>query len=113
MRPSITKKILLIVGVVCFISSQGYGQEVDSVLVQKLLTRYACKSCHLMKSMPVGPGWLEMAQREYTRAEFINLIGNPKPENWPDYPPMTPMAYVLEKDLEKIYNWMLTLKKDE
>jgi len=26
---------------------------------------------------------------------------------------MTPMAYVLEKDLEKIYNWMLTLKKDE
>ena len=88
------------------------AQNVDSVQVQNLLSRYACKSCHFMKSMPVGPGWVEMAQRNYTLKQFVQLMAEPKPENWPDYPPMTPMPYVPEKDLEKIYQWMLTLKEE-
>ncbi len=88
------------------------AQEADSVLVQKLLTRYACKSCHFMDSKPVGPGWIDIAARDYSKDQFIKLVGEPKPENWPDYPVMAPMGYVPQKDLEKIYNWVKTLKKD-
>ncbi|MEJ2004647.1 MAG: cytochrome C [Cyclobacteriaceae bacterium] len=104
-------KNIFLSGFFClFMISAASAQEVDSVQVQKLLTRYACKSCHFMESKPVGPGWKEIAERGYTKAEFIKLIEEPKPENWPKYPPMTPMGYVPDKDLEKIYNWVKTLK---
>jgi len=108
MKKKIFLSALLLIGLITLANAQ----QVDSVQVQKLLTRYACKSCHFMDSKPVGPGWVDIAAKGYSQAEFVKLVGEPKPENWPNYPAMAPMGYVPEKDLQKIYNWVRTLKKD-
>ncbi len=93
--------------------SESAPAEVDSVQVQNLLNRYACASCHSMESKPVGPGWPEIAARDYTVEQFKMLVATPQPENWPDYTPMAPMGYVPEGDLEKIYAWMSGLPAGE
>ena len=102
--------LLLIVMCAAFIQDVN-AQQVDSVAVQKLIKRYACGSCHMMKPMQVGPSWPQIAARKHTQKEFIALTANPKPENWPDFPPMAPMGYVPEKDLILIYQWVKTLEK--
>ena len=91
--------------------AEAATDQVDSVQVQNLLNRYACASCHSMESKPVGPGWPEIAARDYSVEQFKTLVANPQPENWPDYTPMAPMGYVPESDLTLIYQWVKTLEK--
>jgi cytochrome c len=39
------------------------------------------------------------------------LIANPKPSNWPGYPPMAAMKNVPKDDAIKIATWINSLRK--
>ncbi|WP_373399456.1 hypothetical protein V8V91_07035 [Algoriphagus halophilus] len=52
-----------------------------------------------------------MAERGYTPEQIVELIYNPKPENWPGYAtPMAPMPQVKREDALKIARWINSLK---
>lgn len=84
------------------------GTEV-SADIKKLLAKNTCLGCHKVDKKLVGPAYVEVAKRGYSKEELIALIKNPVPENWPDYPPMAPMEWVADDELERIADWMLTL----
>lgn len=77
--------------------------------VKKLLAKNTCLGCHKLDKKLVGPSYLEVAERGYTKEELIALIRQPKPEHWPDYPPMAPMEWVAGEDLEVIAGWLAEL----
>src|SRR5215212_1154272 len=58
--------------------------------VSALLEKYTCRNCHKADEKLIGPAYKEVALKGYRDAEIVNLIYNPKPENWPGYPPMLP-----------------------
>ena len=62
-----------------------------------------------MDSKLVGPSFLAIAQRGYTGRDLVQLIKEPVPENWSDYPPMAPMAWVEEEQLEAMAAWITSL----
>lgn len=70
--------------------------------ISKLLTQYACLACHKADAKVIGPAYVDVAKKKYTNAQIVALIYNPKPANWPGYPPMSPMKNVPEKDALKI-----------
>ncbi len=76
-----------------------------------LLTKHTCAACHKINERSVGPAYAEVAKRKYTTAQIVALVHNPKPENWPDYTPMAPMAHVPKRDIEKIAIWINSLRK--
>jgi len=76
-----------------------------------LLTKHTCAACHKINERSVGPAYSEVAKRKYTVAQIVALVHNPKPEHWPDYTPMAPMAHVPKKDIEKIAVWINSLRK--
>ena len=77
--------------------------------MKSLLAKNTCLGCHKMDSKLVGPSFLAIAQRGYTEKELIQLIKEPVPENWSDYPPMAPMAWVEEEQLEAMAAWITSL----
>jgi cytochrome c551/c552 len=76
-----------------------------------LLTKHTCAACHKINERSVGPPYAEVAKRKYSVAQIVSLVQNPKPEHWPDYTPMAPMAHVPKKDIEKIAIWINSLRK--
>jgi len=60
----------------------------------------------------VGPSFLAIAQRGYTEKELVQLIKEPVPENWSDYPPMAPMAWVEKEQLEAMAAWITSLPQE-
>ena len=76
-----------------------------------LLTKHTCTACHKISERSVGPAYTEVAKRKYTTAQIVSLVHSPKPEHWPDYTPMAPMAHVPKKDIEKIAIWINSLRK--
>lgn len=79
--------------------------------VNALLSKYTCLACHKTKERAVGPPYAEIAKRKYSIQKIVQLIYEPKPENWPDYStPMAPMPHVPKKDAEKIAAWINSLK---
>ncbi len=79
--------------------------------VAPLLTSYTCTACHNTDKRQVGPGFKEVAKRNYTNEQIVDLIHNPKPSNWPDYATeMPPMPQVEEEDALKIAAWINSLK---
>lgn len=88
------------------------GVEVPSE-VKKLLATNTCLGCHKVDKKLVGPAYLEVAKRGYSQEELVALIRNPKPENWPDYPPMAPMEWVADEDLATIASWIVSLNDAE
>jgi cytochrome c551/c552 len=76
-----------------------------------LLTKHTCAACHKINERSVGPPYTEVAKRKYSVAQIVSLVQNPKPEHWPDYTPMAPMAHVPKKDIEKIAVWINSLRK--
>ena len=76
-----------------------------------LLTKHTCAACHKINERSVGPAYTEVAKRKYSVAQIVALVQSPKPEHWPDYTPMAPMAHVPKKDIEKIATWINSLRK--
>ncbi|KAA3439217.1 c-type cytochrome [Rufibacter hautae] len=79
--------------------------------VKPLLAKNTCLACHTVEKKQVGPGFREIAKRRYTNQKIVDLIHNPKPENWPNYAtPMPPMPQVPKSEALKIAAWINTLK---
>ncbi|MDR8389921.1 hypothetical protein NC796_02145 [Aliifodinibius sp. S!AR15-10] len=80
--------------------------------VKPLLTKYTCTACHNRDVRQVGPAFSEIAQRNYTEEEMVELIYNPDLSNWPDFATaMPPMTNVPEKEAIKIAEWIISLNE--
>lgn len=77
--------------------------------IQALLQQHTCLTCHKVEEKLVGPAYKQVALRNYTNEEIVELIYEPKPENWPDYPPMAALPNVPEEDALKIAAWINSL----
>ena len=78
--------------------------------IKTLLAKNTCVACHAPNKKVVGPGFNEIAKRKYTPEKIVELIYNPKPENWPGYAtPMAPMPQVKREDALKIARWINSL----
>ena len=79
--------------------------------VEGLLAKHTCASCHNIDKKQVGPSYKEIAKRGNSVNQLVELMLNPKPQNWPDYATiMPPMAHVPKADLTKIAQWIESLK---
>ncbi|MFD2572853.1 c-type cytochrome [Spirosoma soli] len=78
--------------------------------VKGLLSRHTCLACHQANKRQVGPAYSDVAKRKYTNDQIVELIYNPKPQNWPDYATeMPPMPQVPKADALKIAAWINSL----
>ncbi|WP_207435776.1 c-type cytochrome [Sabulibacter ruber] len=78
--------------------------------VQPLLAKNTCLACHNIDKRQVGPPFKEVARRNYSNQRIVELIHNPKPENWPNYAtPMPPMPQVPKSEALKIAAWINSL----
>lgn len=90
------------------VASNGIPSEAE---IKTLLAKNTCVACHAPNKKVVGPGFNEVAKRGYTPEKIVELIYNPKPENWPGYAtPMAPMPQVKREDALKIARWINSLK---
>jgi cytochrome c551/c552 len=76
--------------------------------IKSLLAKNTCTACHQKDKKQVGPAYVDVAKRNYTPDKMVELIYNPKPENWPDY--ATPMPQVPREEALKIARWINSLK---
>lgn len=80
--------------------------------IKPLLAKNTCLACHNPTTRQVGPSFAEIAKRKYSNEQILELIYNPKPENWPGYAtPMPPMPQVPKEEVMKIASWINTLTK--
>ena len=78
--------------------------------VKGLLSRHTCSACHQANKRQVGPAFADVAKRKYTNDQIVELIYNPKPQNWPEYATeMPPMPQVPKADALKIAAWINSL----
>ena len=77
--------------------------------VSALLNKHACLACHQAYDKVIGPAYAEVAKKKYTADQIVELVHNPKPEHWPGYPPMAPLAHVPKADIIVIANWINSL----
>ena len=78
--------------------------------VKGLLVNYTCNACHTTRNKQIGPGYIEIAKRNYSNEKIVELIHNPQPQNWPDYETaMLPMPQVTNEDAIKIAAWINSL----
>ena len=89
------------------------GKEVlDFEAVKPLLAKNTCTACHDNDKRQIGPAFTEVAKRNYSNEQIVELIHTPKPENWPDYAtPMPPMPQVPKEEALKIATWINSLNK--
>lgn len=77
--------------------------------INELLNKHTCLTCHAATEKIVGPAYTEVAKLTYTDEQIVALIKAPKPEHWPDYPPMAPLPNVPDEDALKIAAWINSL----
>jgi cytochrome c551/c552 len=78
--------------------------------IKPLLVKYTCVACHNPDKKQVGPGFIDIAKRQYSIDKILQLIKNPQPQNWPGYAtPMPPMPNVPASDARKIAAWINSL----
>ncbi|MDB5264190.1 MAG: hypothetical protein JWQ14_3473 [Adhaeribacter sp.] len=78
--------------------------------IRPLLAKNNCLACHNETKRQVGPAYVDVAKRKYTNEQIVQLIYNPKPENWPDYATeMPPMPQVPKAEALKIAAWINSL----
>ncbi len=80
--------------------------------VKRIMGKYACVSCHAFQGRLVGPSWSELAERGYSAKQLTALMRQPKPENWPNYPPMEPIAHFAYADAKAIAQWLNQIKSE-
>lgn len=79
--------------------------------VEGLLLKHTCTACHSADKKQIGPSYKDVAKRKYTNEKIVQLIYNPQPQNWPDYPTiMPPMPQVPKADALKIAEWINSLR---
>jgi cytochrome c551/c552 len=79
--------------------------------IKVLLAKNTCSACHQKDKKQVGPAYTDVAKRNYTPEKIVELIYNPRPENWPDYAtPMAAMPQVPREEALKIARWINSLK---
>jgi cytochrome c len=74
--------------------------------MKALMTKYTCIACHRVDQRLVGPAYKDVAKKKYTNDQIIALIYEPKPANWPGYPPMAAMKQVPKEDALKLAKWI-------
>ncbi|WP_439555605.1 c-type cytochrome, partial [Dyadobacter sp.] len=74
--------------------------------VSALLNKHACFACHQAYDKVIGPAYSDVAKKKYSADEIVALVHSPKPEHWPGFPPMAPMAHVPKADIVVIANWI-------
>ena len=80
--------------------------------IEPLLAKNTCLACHSTDKKQVGPAYKEIAKRNYTNEQIVELIHNPQPKNWPDYAvAMPPMPQVPREEALKIAAWINSLNK--
>lgn len=79
--------------------------------VQVLLDKHNCTSCHAVSRRLVGPMWTAVAAKGYSAKKIMQLVKVPVPAHWPGYSPMPPQPTVPKADLQKIADWLITLKQ--
>ncbi len=79
--------------------------------VNELLVKHTCFTCHKADVKLIGPSWMEIASKGLKKAELVQAVYAPDQSRWPGYPPMMPMPQVPKKDVEKIADWLVKLKK--
>jgi cytochrome c len=89
------------------LSAQAQDNIPDDM--KALMTKYTCIACHRVEAKLVGPAYKDVAKRNYTDAQIVELIYNPKPTNWPGYIAMAPMKQVPKEDATKLATWINTL----
>lgn len=78
--------------------------------VKGLLAKYTCVACHHPTKKQIGPAFLDIAKRKYSGEKILQLIHNPKPENWPGYATeMPPMPQVSKAEGLKIAAYINSL----
>lgn len=78
--------------------------------IKPLLVKYSCVACHNPDKKQVGPGFIDVAKRNYSTEKILSLLKNPQPQNWPGYAtPMPPMPQVPFADARKIAAWINSL----
>lgn len=77
--------------------------------MKALMTKHTCIACHRVDQRLVGPAYKDVAKKNYTDAQIVDLIYNPKPANWPGYPPMAPMKQVPKDEALKLAKWINSL----
>src|SRR5690606_9701902 len=81
------------------------------VEIKSILAKNTCSACHTKDKKVIGPAYEEVAKRRYSDEKIVELIYNPQPQNWPDYPTeMPPMAQVPKEDAMKIAKWINSLR---
>lgn len=79
--------------------------------VKAMMQSYTCLSCHNPDRKLVGPSFKDISKRNYSPEKILQLIHNPQPENWPQYPtPMPPMPQVKKEDGLKIAAYINSLR---
>ena len=86
------------------------SNDITPAEVSELLNKHTCLTCHDTKDKIVGPSFKLVAQKNYSAEQIVQLIHEPKSENWPDYPAMAPLPNVPKEDALKIANWINSLK---
>jgi cytochrome c len=94
---------LLLSGLAINAKAQDFPEE-----IKPLMTKYSCIACHKVDVKLVGPAYKDVAKKKYTVDKIVELIGAPKPANWPGYPPMAAMK-VPKDDALKIAGWINSL----
>ena len=75
-----------------------------------LLKKYACLACHNEANKVVGPSYTDIAKRNYSNEQILELVYKPQPSNWPEYATeMAPMSHVPKEDILKIAAWINSL----
>jgi cytochrome c len=79
--------------------------------IKAILKKNTCSSCHKLKGKLVAPSWTNISEKQYSAAQFAALVAVPVPSNWARYKPMVGLPDVPKEDLEKISEWVNSIKK--
>ena len=105
-------KLLLTFTFASFVAISSYGQAEIPKEINTLLTKNMCSSCHKLDEKLIGPSYKELASTKMKPKEIAALIVEPKPSNWPDYPPMAAMPYLKEDEVKKMAEWIASLSEE-
>ena len=97
---------ILLVFILLLIGGFAVQAQTAPAPVKKVLDKYACGSCHVMDKRIVGPSWKELAARNYSARKMAKLIRSPKPENWPNFPPMAPITGISDAEVKVVADWL-------
>ncbi|MCC6410286.1 MAG: cytochrome C [Saprospiraceae bacterium] len=104
-------KKLLFSTLVLFSGLALHAQTVIPAEVTSLLEKNGCVACHKVDKKMVGPAWIDIAAKKYSKKKLVDLVYKPVPENWPGYVPMQPMPQVPKADAGKIADWIVKMGK--